>query len=453
VGFLALPSRDIVPPMVRSFDTIVVGGGSAGCVLAARLSQDLERRVCLVEAGPDYGPYDGGAWPDDMLDARRLAFSHAWPTSVEDRSQLRARIIGGCSAHNACIVLRGSPDDYDEWGTGWTFSELEPYLARAERVLRTEPFERVQLSPWHRVFADGHSGAIVHPVNALGTVRWNCAFAYLDPARPRENLTIVPDTLADRLDVDSGTLLTSRGPFRAPLIVLAAGAYGTPPILLRSGIGPGLRHDLPVGEELIDHVGVGMSWEATEALQQETTAFESAHPLFMGQVSVALASELCPDGSWDVFTFPAVDPGYEISAGIFGMKPYSRGRVSLVSQDPNAPPRIEHGFLSDERDVDVLSFGVEATRELVAAPAFQRYAAREVRPGSETTTSDYVRAEVRGFFHPVATCAMGRVVDRNGRVLGLPGVAVADASIMPTIPRANTNLSTVAIAERLAEVF
>ncbi len=173
----------------------------------------------------------------------------------------------------------------------------------------------------------------------------------------------------------------------------------------------------------------------------------------MGQVSVALASELCEAGSWDLFVFPAVEPGYEISAAAFAMKPCSRGRVSLLSPDPAQPPLVEHGFLSDERDVEVLAHGVEATRELVTGEAFRRLAAREVRPGAEIPARDHIRAAYRGFFHPVGTCGIGRVVDSEGRVLGVDGVAVADASIMPTIPRANTNLSTVAIAERLAELF
>ena len=113
---------------------MIVGGGSAGCVLAARLSEERGRSVCLVEAGPDYGPRAEGRWPADILDARWLAFSHSWETEREDRSQLRARIIGGCSAHNACVVLPGAPADYDEWGHGWSHAAIEPYLARAERA-------------------------------------------------------------------------------------------------------------------------------------------------------------------------------------------------------------------------------------------------------------------------------------------------------------------------------
>jgi choline dehydrogenase len=429
----------------RAFDVIVVGGGSAGCVLAARLTEDAGRSVCLVEAGPDYGPYEDGKWPEDMLDARTLAFSHSWETEAEDRSQLRARILGGCSAHNACVVIAGTDADYAEWGPGWTAAELQPYLDRAVGELRVRRFGRDELSPWHRAFADAAGDdAIVHDVNAVGTVRWNTAFAYLDPARGRPNLTILADTLAERIDVGARCLLTSRGPLRATTIVLAAGAYGSPGILLRSGIGPGLAHDLPVGEGLVDHVGVGIAWEPTGALQEETAQFEAERPLYMAQVTVALEER-------DLFLFPAVDPGYEISGAVFAMKPESRGRVTLLSPDPRDPLHVEHGFLSDERDAVVLARGVEAIRRLAAEKPLARYAARELRPGAEVDAAAHVRSAARGFFHPVGTCALGRVVDGDGRLLGAEGVVVADASVIPTIPRANTNLSTIALAEKLAE--
>jgi choline dehydrogenase len=439
-----------------TFEALVVGGGSAGCVLAARLSES-GRRVCLIEAGPDYGPYAGGRWPEDMLDGRQLAFSHAWETDREDRSQLRARIIGGCSAHNACVVLEGAPADYDEWGHGWTYDAIKPYLQRAERELRVRRFMPEELSPWHRAFAaTPGDDAIIHPVNAVGSVRWNAAFAYLDPARQRQNLTVLADTLVDRVLLDGDRAVgvaTAAGELRGKVVVLAAGAYGSPGILLRSGVGP--ERQLPVGVGLCDHVGVGFGFEGTALLQREAAEFEQSRPLFMAQVTVAISSSVCAEGVCDLFFFPGIDPpgehGYEVSVAVFAMKPDSRGSVRLASRDPRAPLAIDHGFLSDARDAEVLAEGVEAVRRLTSSDPIRSYGGRETRPGPEVDALTHMRKTARGFFHPVATCAIGQVVDGGGRVYGLDGLYVADASIMPTIPRANTNLSTLAVAERLAE--
>jgi choline dehydrogenase len=440
------------------YDVLVLGGGTAGCVLASRLSEQRDRTVCLVEAGPDYGAYEAGAWPEDVLDGRQLAFSHSWETDREDRSQLRARIIGGCSAHNACVVLEGAPADYDEWGPGWTYAELEPYLRRAERELRTRRQGLDEISPGHAAFAEAAGDdTILNPLNAVGPVRWNAAFAYLDRARGRPNLTIMADTLADRvlLDVDRATgVATSAGELHADQVVLAASSYGSPGILLRSGIGPETR--LPVGEGLCDHVGVGVAWEPTDLLQQETARFEAEHPLFMGHITVALRSSSCPAGLRDLFLFPAIGPGeggYEISGAAFAMKPRSRGTVRLNDSDARTPLAIDHGLLSDLHDAEVLAEGFEALRELAASESVRRYAAREIRPGPEVGAQEHVLAEARGFFHPVGTCAIGSVVDPSGRVLGYEGLFVADASVMPTIPTANTNLTTAAIAERIAELL
>jgi len=411
------------------FDVVVVGGGTAGCIVASRLSEDAARSVCLVEAGPDYGPFDEGRWPADLLDGTQLALSHAWETDRDDRSQLRARVLGGCSAHNACVALRGVPADYD-WGDGWSYEELEPYFERAESTLRVQPIPREELTPWHAAWADAAGpDAIIHPANMVGDVRWNAAFAYLDPARARSNLTILADTLADRVDADG--LVTDRGRIEADTIVLTAGAYGSPAVLLRSGLGP------PVGENLRDHVGAGLGWEPTQELVDAVDAVP------MAQVTVARRGG-------DVFLFPALGPGPEISGAAFAMKPKSTGRVRLNDRDPHTPLAIEHGFLTDPADADDVAEGIEVLRELAGSRPVGRYIAREIRPGPEISAAAHARAACRGFFHPVGTCALGPVAEPDGCVRELERVYVADASFVPEVPRANTNLTVAAVAERLA---
>jgi choline dehydrogenase len=430
------------------YDVVVAGGGTAGCVLAGRLTEDPDRTVCLVEAGPDYGAFSDGGWPANILDGRWLALdSHCWERSdQEDRSQLRAQVLGGCSSHNACVILRAPDSDYDEWGPGWTGEELRPYLDRAEMTFGTRKLEEGELSPFLKACADAAGAdAIVHPVNMTDEgVRWNAAFAWLDPARGRDNLTIQADTLVDRVLLD-GTraigLATSAGELHADTVVVTASAYGSPAILLRSGI-----TELPVGENLADHVGAGMGWEPTPELQADWDRWTADHPLAGAGVTIRAAGG-------DLFLFPAADSDYEISAAVFAMKPRSLGRVSLTAADPRAPLAIDHGFLSDEADIEVLANGFEQLRELGRSEPLSRYAAREARPGEHVSAESHVRATARGFFHPNGTCGIGRVVDDRGRVYGYENLVVADASIMPTIPRVNTNLTTAAIAEKLAETI
>jgi choline dehydrogenase len=428
---------------MERFDVLVLGGGAAGCVVARRLA-DRGAAVCLVEAGPDYGPFGRLAWPAEMVDARTLPMTHLWEDEADDRSSSRARIIGGCSAHNACMIFRGEPRDYDEWGSGWTYAELEPYLDRAEETIGTRPGIASALAPWHRaaVEAAEREGVAAGPfrANARDGVRWNAAFAYLDPVRDR--VAIRADTLVDR--VEPTRAITSRGDYEAETIVLAAGAYGTPAILLRSGLGT----DLPVGENLVDHPGVGVRWTPTARLLADTAAHEREHgPLF--QAHAALQP---PDLHLVPWTNPAAGGGYEVSMAAFFLKPYSRGRVALTSPDPAAPPRIEHGFLADDRDVEELMRAVGAARALAAAEPLAAYVEAETAPGGEDLEA-YVRANVRGYFHPVGTCALGAVCDERGRVRGHESLVVADASLMPTIPRANTHLSVLAVAEKIVETL
>ena len=434
------------------YDTLILGGGAAGCALAGRLSENPDRTVCLVEAGPDYGHLSEGRWPADILDPRWLALeSHLWERDdEEDRSQSRARVLGGCSAHNACVVLEGAPSDYD-WGPEWSYDEFRPYLRRAAETLQTHVLADEELTPWHRAFREaGGDDSIVHPVNIVDGVRWHSGFAYVDPARSRPNLTILADTLVDRVLLEDGRAtgaVAGGREIQADTVVVSAGAYGSPGILLRSE----LEADLPIGEGLVDHVGTAAGWEPTDRLVAETAKHEAEHGLYMGQVTLAARSRSCPPGVRDLFVFPALDVGPEVSGAAFAMKPHSRGSVRLNGPHPETPLAIDHGFLRDERDVEVLTEGFERLRELAASDEVRPYAARELRPGPEVDAETHVRATARGFFHPVATCAIGRVLDDRCRVIGFENLYVVDASAIPEIPSANTNLTTIALAERAAE--
>jgi choline dehydrogenase len=464
---------------VPRYDVVVVGGGSGGCAVAARLSEEPGRSVCLLEAGPDYGPFRRGAWPPDLLDARSLAFSHAWERDdPEDRNQLRARVLGGCSAHNLCAVLRGAPSDY-AWGDGWGWTELEPSLERARRTLDARP-SNGELSPWQEAMLAAADelglprledpdadavGAGPFPANVRDGVRWNAAFAYLDPALGRSNLTVRGGSMVDRLRLD-GARATGVDDVEADLVVLAAGAYGTPAILLRSGIGPGDelgRHgidvvaELPVGEGLADHVGSGAGWGPAPELDAATARFEGEHPLYNGQTFVKAASGSCADGLWDIHVLPwvnaAEEPGrYEVSAAVFNVAPRSRGRLGLTARGPEAPPAIDHGLLADPADLTPIVDGLELARRLAATDAVAALVEAETRPGDEELEV-YARATARGYFHPVGTCALGAVCDERARVRGFENLVVADASLVPSLPRANTNLTAIGVAERVAELW
>jgi choline dehydrogenase-like flavoprotein len=471
-----------------AFDVAVVGGGTAGCVVAARLSEDSARSVCLLEAGPDYGPRSSGAWPADILDPRSFTFTHDWGTGGEDDRSLGARVIGGCSAHNACMAVIGTPADYDEWGAEWSHEVFAPYLRRARDTLRVTRANTSDPAPFHVAFLEAASqaglplledpddpltpvGRAPLPCNVVEGTRWSTAFAYLDPARDRPNLTILDATPVDRLALDgtraNGVVTTAGERIDAEVVVLAAGTYFTPTILLRSGIGPEdelARHRiapvtaLPVGETLLDHHGTGVRWDATDLLERSTVAHvERTGPLFQPHGLVKAASSGCAPGSWDIhllsWTNERPEPGtFEASIGAFHVKPRSCGRVRLRSADPLDLPSVERGMLRDPADLPVVVEAIGLARTIAAQAPLRGLLSTEVAPGPEAL-DPYIGRTIRNYFHPAGTCGIGRVVDAAGRVLGIDGLVIVDASIMPTIPRANTNVTTVAIAERLSETI
>jgi choline dehydrogenase len=482
------------------FEYAVLGGGTAGCVLAARLSEDAGTSVCLVEAGPDYGPYAEGRWPADLLATFSLPLSHDW--SDDQRTLRSAKVLGGCSAHNACFVVRGAPADYDEWGEGWAYADLAPYLDRAADAIGARAPTPEETTPWGRAAREAAAelgmpvvdelgdeppaeGLVTLPVNAADGVRWNSAFAYLDPARGRDNLAVVPDALVDRLELSGSTageavVRVARGELRvrAERFVITAGVFGSPAILLRSGVGPArnlrdlaipVHHDLPVGEGLEDHCGMRILFEPRDELRRESTDYARRRGAVAATGVLKLYSRHAGDGLWDGHSLPftgwqqdetgaRTDEIY-VSLSSHVMKPRSRGHVRLHSRDPAALPVVDAGFCSDAdgHDMAVIVDGLRRVRELASTGAIQAVVAGELEPTAsiddDAAWHRHARSALSSYYHPTSTCAIGRVVGREARVFGLDNVYVADASIMPSIPRANTNLSTLAVAERVADLL
>lgn len=472
--------------MRASFDVVIAGGGTAGCVVAARLAE-AGRRVLMLEAGPDYGPYDEGRWPAELADSTTIPVSHDWGYVSEDGRELpfeRARVVGGCSAHNGCTISWGHRADYDGWAArgldGWSAAELEPIFAAASARMCTRRFAPDEITPFHRGFLDagvelgypeadlletldGRPSVCAEPSNSPGGVRWNTAFAYLDPVRDR--VEVRGGCLIDRVLIEGGRAVGVRaigpdGAFEvfADLVVVSGGTYGSPAILLRSGIGPAeaLRSlgievlaDLPgVGGNLHDHPSFQVYFAPSEELERRTAAF-SEHHAVPDEQGFALVQTSGAD-VFDVHLFPEVAMDRRLALFTAYLTPRSRGRVSLRSTDPEAPPLLDHRYLSEPADLAALLEGVEISRSFAASSAMSPLLAGELDPGPDADLEAAIRRDVVHCWHPVGTCAMGDVTDARGRVTGVDDLVVADASLMPATVRATTNLPTIVVAERIA---
>ncbi len=504
------------------FDVVIVGGGSAGCAAAGRLCATTDLRVCLVEAGPDYGPVSEGYWPNELLDSRVQPATHDWGF-VEERDdgstvpEPRAKVIGGCSTHNQCAALWGMPADYDAWAAagdyGWAYADLRPLIDQVEQCaepdathhghggfLPTRIYRDDELSVWQQAFLqsaeaagfprllelsgpDPPQGVAPFHANVLDHTRWNSAFAFLDPVRDLPALTVYDGTTVDRLllDQENATALICRGgagelELVARMFILTAGVYGTPAILMRSGIGPGehltelgifvITDSAGVGGNLHDHPGVAMRFGPSPDARRSVTGDYRRGALRQSQVILRGSSSLCANG-FDLHVLPYL---HETEAGewefmmyTFNMTPRSRGRVRLRGDDPELAPVIERRLLSDpeDRDMAVLVDGVLLARHLTTFEPLASTIAVEVDPGPRVKRAAdlqiFVRSTVDTYAHPVGTCKMGpatdpqAVVDPTGRVHGTGNVYIADASIIPQIPRANTNLTCMLIGVKVAD--
>ncbi len=492
-------------------DTIVVGGGVGGAIVAGRLARESDQSVLLLEAGPDYGAHDSGSWPQELLDYTYMpTSSHSWnytsaaSTGVLNQGIERARVIGGCSSHNGCAAVWGWRGDYDAWASagnpGWDTDSLLPLFERANAGLRVFQPRVDEITPWHEAcFASGPAagfpmlsnindvdaelGIAIGPLNVDQNIRWNSAFGYLDPARGRSNLQIVGDAMVDRINLAGSTVKSlevavdgSVHTIETNRVVLAGGAYGSPLVLLRSGIGPaeelaqlGIDPVLDlqgVGRNLQDHPATRVVFSGMPELVERMNEFVAAGgpPREEGTIVLARSSR-CTEG-FDLHLYPlgsrTPEGGWRFAIYSAVMDVKSKGSIRLSGRDPEALPIIDTAYFSDPEGADlaVLVDAVRLSRELASQEPLRSLAGAEIDPLlSVEDLPAHVRANSTHDYHPSSTCKMGpasdpeAVVNARGEVHGVEGLYVADAAIMPFVTRANTNIPTAVIGEKIADIL
>lgn len=493
---------------MAEYDDVIVGGGSAGIALATRLTEDEGRRVLLVEAGPDHPGIDGD---DDLADQMRFSttLTH-WGTDATfvaggmAMNYPQGRRMGGGSGVNGAFAVRGITDDYARWaaagGEDWSWPHLQRALDRLEsdplhgtsgpvpiarwtedELLPVQHSFRAAVTghgiPWiEDLNAPGASGIGVMPMNRRDGQRMSTALTYLPLARGRANLTMRTDAEVSRIVLEGGRAVgveVDGEVVRGGRIILSAGALQSPTLLMRSGIGPAAHLaevgvecvvDLPgVGGNLRDHQGVGVFMipkgdlaPAGDRVCQLAGRYSSAAGTSVDDMWLSCW------GSWELEAFPemqAILGVPAVSTFVVGVHdPLSTGTVRLRSSDPSVRPEVDFNMLSDPEDVERLVEGLQLAIELATGPAFaDAYSGIGLLDPSAVddreTLEGYIRSTVGGWYHPTGTCAMGSVVDGRLAVHGVEGLHVVDASIMPTIVRAPTNLSSIAIGERAAELL
>jgi choline dehydrogenase len=489
-------------------DVIVVGGGSAGAVLAARLSEDPARTVLLLEAGPAYAP---DAYPPALLDANRVADpAHDWGYTSRGTATSphiptpRGKVLGGSSAVNAGVALRARVADFARWTAhgvdGWSFADVLPTFKLLENTPtgddayhgRTGPLPIRQraddeLTPSLHGFVEAsvahgfkrvhdfngadQDGADGYPVDVVDGIRQNVGLVYLTAAvRERPNLTILGNVNVDRVLFDgttaTGVLAADGTVYQSREVILSGGTYGSAAVLLRSGVGPAdhlsdldikLVADLPVGRRLQDQPGYYNAY----ALAADHLEMNPA----VGSLLWTASSQAAPDElDLHITATHLMDGSFSPTGGAIVLmaalvRPESTGTVKLASRSPHDAPLIDPNYLGTARDADRMLEGVKLGRAIARDPLFAPFVAAELTPGESITDDDavaeVVAANVAVYGHPTSTVPMGgpgdpwAVVDSVGAVKGLAGLRVVDASIIPEVPSSTTNVTVIMLAERI----
>src|SRR5215813_8946634 len=513
--------------MRKEFDYIIVGAGSAGCVLAARLSQDKHVRVALVEAG---GRDDAPEINMPIAFPQLFKTKYDWDFATEAESGLgkrriylpRGKTLGGSSAINAMIYIRGNAADFDGWADdsapGWSYREMLPYFIKSECNERgdsryhghTGPLAVQDSRSMHPLvdhlleaaarcdyhYNDDFNGASQmgfgrYQLTQRNGVRCSAASAYLYPALERPNLQVFTDALVLRLLLRgfraAGISIHRHGQqetlFAEREIILAAGAYGSPQILMLSGVGPagelarfGIRAvvDLPVGTNLQDHPLLPMIYLTNEkslfgagspqdlALYQEGRGPLTSNVAEGGLFLSTCGDDSVPDCQFEMAPAMYFDEGlsapfgHALTVATALLKPTSRGSVVLRSARPDAKPRVYHNYLATDHDRATLVASVQLAMELFAQPNLAKVRRAPFSVPASDREADivaFIEQRTGTNYHPTSTCAIGYVVDSHLRVFGTEGLRVADASVMPTIVRGNTNAAVIAIAEKGADLL
>ena len=507
---------------------VIVGAGSAGCVLAARLTENPAVSVTLIEAG---GPDTAQEIHIPAAFPQLFKSEHDWDFSSEPEPGLagrriylpRGKMLGGSSSMNAMVYIRGNRADYDDWAaegaTGWSYHDVLPYFRRSEYNERGEDQFHGALGPLS--VCEGRSrnplmDAFVQAAIEAGYeanpdfnaaeqdgvglfqntqrngMRCSAAVAYLHPAMARPNLRVITDALTTKIlfngTTATGVEIVVNGQTETihaeREVILAAGAYNSPQLLMLSGIGPAadltalqipVRVDLPVGEGLQDHPMTLMSWFTnTETLMTAATPDNVA--LLTSEGRGPLTSNIGEAGGFfrtrpglsapDVQFHAAPVMFYQEGMGIptahafgFGpcvLKPTSRGKLALRSANPRSKPRITHNYFATPEDRASALAGLRIGLAIAEQPALRAHitSAHQVpASNSDADIWDYIEHYTHTVYHPTSTCAIGPVVDPSLRVHGTKGLRVVDASVMPSVVRGNTNAPTIMIAERAADLI